>query len=94
MRLRYTAAALAHLEAIYDFLADRNQVAARRITADIRAAAERLRDFPYIGRKSAIADTHEWVVQGSPYLIVYSMNRMPRFACSRSSTGPKIGRSN
>jgi addiction module RelE/StbE family toxin len=74
MRLRYTAAALAHLEAIYDFLADRNQVAVRRITADIRAAAERLRDFPYIGRKSAIADTHEWVVQGSPYLIVYEVD--------------------
>lgn len=46
MRLRYTADALAHLETIYDFLIERNPTAARRTTGDIRAAAERLRDFP------------------------------------------------
>jgi len=74
MRLRYTADALAHLETIYDFLVERNPTAARRTAGDIRAAAERLRDFPYIGRKSSVADTHEWVVRGTPYLIVYEVD--------------------
>jgi plasmid stabilization system protein ParE len=41
------------------------------MSADIRAAAERLCEFPYIGRKGEWPDTHEWVVQGSPYVIVY-----------------------
>jgi plasmid stabilization system protein ParE len=36
MRLRYTVDALAHLEAINDFLSERNPAAARRVIADIR----------------------------------------------------------
>jgi plasmid stabilization system protein ParE len=70
MRLRFTADALVHLASIYEFLTDRNEMAARRILAEIRAAAERLRDFPYIGRRGEVAGTHEWVVRGSPYLII------------------------
>ncbi len=74
MRLRYTADALAHLQNIYDFLADRNQSAARRIAVDIRMAAERLVDFPRLGRKGDVPGTNEWVVRGSPYLIVYEID--------------------
>ncbi len=74
MRLHYTTDALGHLEAIYNFLLERNPTAARRIAGDIRGAAERLCEFPYLGRKSAVADTHEWVVRGSPYLIVYEVD--------------------
>jgi toxin ParE1/3/4 len=76
MRLRYTADALAHLEHIYDYLTDRNPVVARRIFADVRAAAERLRDFPHIGRKGEVAGTHEWVVRGSPYLVIYEIDEI------------------
>jgi toxin ParE1/3/4 len=74
MRLRYSGDALVHLEHIFDFLTDRNPAAAIRILADIRAAAERLCDFPHIGRKGEYPDTHEWVVRGSPYLIVYEVD--------------------
>jgi addiction module RelE/StbE family toxin len=74
MRLRYTADALAHLRSINDFLTDRNPLAARRIAADVRAAAERLREFPHIGRKGDLVGTNEWVVRGSPYLIVYEVD--------------------
>ena len=74
VRLRYTAAALTHLETIHDFLVERNPTAAQRTASDIRAAAEQLRDFPYLGRKSAVADTHEWVVRGSPYLLIYEVD--------------------
>ncbi len=74
MRLRYTADALAHLQNIYDFLFDRNAAAARRIVADIRTAAARLTDFPHLGRTGDVAGTHEWVVRGTPYLIVYEVD--------------------
>jgi toxin ParE1/3/4 len=74
MRLRFTADALAHLQNIYDFLVDRNEAAARRIASDIRAAASRLTDFPHLGRPGDAAGTHEWVVRGTPYLIVYEVD--------------------
>ena len=74
MRLRYTAEALVHLGAIYDFIFERNPAAARRIAADIRAAAHRLVDFPEMGRKGEASGSREWVVRASPYLIVYEFD--------------------
>lgn len=74
MRLRYTSDALAHLDAIYNFLAERNAAAARRVAADIRTAAERLRDFPQMARLGSVSGTHEWVVRGTPYLLVYEID--------------------
>ncbi len=71
MRLRYTTDALTHLEAINNFLNERNPAAARRVAADIRMAAERLCEFPHIGRIGEASGTRQWVVRGSPYIIVY-----------------------
>ena len=74
MRLRYTTEALANLEAINDFLSERNPAAARRIAAEIRAAAQRLCEFPHIGRTGDAKETRQWVVRRSPYLIVYEVD--------------------
>lgn len=74
VKLHFTADAVAHLGNIHEFLAARNPAAARRILFDIRMAAERLRDFPNIGRKGDVTGTHEWVVRGSPYIIVYEVD--------------------
>lgn len=74
MRLRYTTDALAHLQSINRFLSERNPAAARRIMADIRAAGLRLCVYPRIGRRGQVAGTHEWAVQGSPYILVYEID--------------------
>ncbi|MDP2410771.1 MAG: type II toxin-antitoxin system RelE/ParE family toxin [Pseudolabrys sp.] len=74
--MRYTAAALEHLESIYSYIAERNEPAARRIVSDIRGAAERLRSFPRMARAGGVSGTQEWVVRGSPYLIVYEVDQM------------------
>jgi plasmid stabilization system protein ParE len=71
MRLHYTTEALAHLEAINDFLTQRNPAAARRMTAEIQAAARRLCQFPQMGREEEAGGIRVWAVQRSPYLIVY-----------------------
>lgn len=76
MRLRYTAEAVAHLSSIYNFLIERNPVAARRVVTSIRGAASRLREFPYIGHKGDDPGTREWVVRGLPYLIVYEVDML------------------
>jgi len=74
MRLRYTADALAHLQSMHAYIAERNPAAARRVMADIRLAAVRLCDFPQLGRTAQWPGTREWVVQGSPYIAVYQID--------------------
>lgn len=71
MRLRYTSDALDHLANIRDYLNERNPIVAHRILADIKTAARRLSEFPELGRVGDWPDTRVWVVQRSPYLIVY-----------------------
>ncbi len=73
MRLRYSAKARAQIESIYDFLVERNPSAARRIAAEIRASARSLIDVPHMGRTGEVSGTREWIVRGSPYLIVYEV---------------------
>lgn len=74
VRLRYTVEARAHIEAIHGYIEERNHTAARRVAARIKAAAERLAAFPYIGREGLVPKTREWVVRGLPYIIVYEVN--------------------
>lgn len=71
MRLRLTAEALGHLSNIRNYLNERNPTVARRVLRDIQSSARRLREFPHLGRAGPWPDTRIWVVQHSPYLIVY-----------------------
>jgi plasmid stabilization system protein ParE len=71
MRLRYTVSARLQLRSIFDFIAARNPAAARRILAELQAAARRLLNFPLSGRAGQKPGTRELVVLGTPYLIVY-----------------------
>ena len=74
MKLRFTTDALSHLTAIVDYISELNPSAAVRVAADIRASAERLRNFPRMARPGAVTGTHEWVVRGTPYLLVYEVD--------------------
>ena len=74
MRLRFSAAARRHIESIFEFLVQRNPAAAGRVVTEIRASARLLIEFPHMGRAGEVAGTREWVVRGSPYLIVYEIN--------------------
>jgi plasmid stabilization system protein ParE len=71
VKLRFTAEALEHIAAIYSYIRDRNSVAATQVVARIRAAAEQLAEFPRMGHVGRVPGTHEWVVRGLPYIIVY-----------------------
>lgn len=69
--LRYTADARKHIAGIYQYIRERNPAAATQVVARIRLAAERLAEFPRIGHAGRVDGTHEWVVRGLPYIIVY-----------------------
>ena len=49
MKLRYAAEARGHIAAIFNFINERNPVAATQVVTRIRLAAERLAEFPRIG---------------------------------------------
>jgi len=71
VRLRFTAEAREHIAGIYSYIRDRNPVAATQVVARIRFAAEQLAEFPRMGHVGRVSGTHEWVVGGLPYIIVY-----------------------
>jgi addiction module RelE/StbE family toxin len=74
MTLRYTRRARRHLDAIAEYIADRNPAAARRVGERIREAVSLLGDLPYIGREGVLAGTRELVVPGLPYVVVYRVD--------------------
>ena len=71
LKLRWTHPALADLVEAQNYIARDNATAVRAIAQRIWDAAQKLRDNPDIGRKGHVQGTREWVVNGSPYLIVY-----------------------
>jgi toxin ParE1/3/4 len=46
---------------------------AARYSVAIRAALELLSYFPRFGHPGAAGGTYEWVVRGTPYIIVYEL---------------------
>ena len=72
-----TERAHAHLEGIYEYISERNPVAARQVMHRIRKATEMLCYFPEAGRSGRSPGTREWVVTGLPYIIVYELSDHP-----------------
>jgi toxin ParE1/3/4 len=71
LRIRWTGSALADLEAIGDFIALDNAVAAQRMVVGLVASVDALRDHPNLGRPGRLTGTRELVVSGTPYVVPY-----------------------
>ena len=71
MRIRWTGSALADLEAIGDFIALDNAVAAQRMAVGLVASVDVLRDHPNLGRPGRLTGTRELIVSGTPYVVPY-----------------------
>jgi toxin ParE1/3/4 len=71
LRIRWTGSALADLEAIGDFIALDNPVAAQRMMVGLVASVDALRDHPNLGRPGRLTGTRELVVSGTPYVVPY-----------------------
>lgn len=57
------------------YIAERNPRAAIEVGDAIEAAVARLADFPKSGRPGRVQSTRELVVTGTPYVIVYRIER-------------------
>ena len=70
LTLVWRASALADLEEIVAYIAERNEAAARRLQDAIEACAERLPQFPFLYRPGRVEGTREAVVHPN-YILVY-----------------------
>ena len=71
MEVRWLEDALADLEAIQDYLLERDPAAARRMVVILREAGSRLSRLSDRGRPGRWPGTRELVVAGTPYLLPY-----------------------
>ena len=73
-RLLFAEPAARDLGEIVDFIALDNPAAAAGVYRGIVGAAEKLPEFPGLGRPGRHPQTRELIVAGLPYLIVYEVD--------------------
>jgi toxin ParE1/3/4 len=75
VQIYWTRRYLIELQAIGDYIAERNPRAARRIVNDVHSRTTALlSQNPFIGRPGEIEGTRELVVSGTPYVVAYRVN--------------------
>lgn len=70
-RVFWSARAERDLDSASDFIADDNLDAAERLIQTVERAAEKLGDYPLMGRTGKLSETRELSVPGQPYFLVY-----------------------
>jgi addiction module RelE/StbE family toxin len=75
MKVIWTNPALKDLEAILDYIALENPIAAYEVATSIQLATEKLADFPDIGRQGRVANTRELILPDLPYVLPYEVCR-------------------
>ncbi len=72
---RYTLEARRHIAEIYAHIKLHNPLAAVGVIVRIQLAARSLGLFPRMGRVGIAPNTHELLVKGLPYVIVYELRQ-------------------
>jgi toxin ParE1/3/4 len=75
MKVRFTAPAKQDLIAIQDYIARDDEAAAYRVAQRIRTQVGGLAQHPQLGRPGHIAGTRELSITGTPYFVVYRIER-------------------
>lgn len=75
MKLDWTPLAISHLQSAYRYIARDNLAAAENIVEQILGAAERLADYPSMGRSGRIEGTRELVIPGTPFIVTYRIRQ-------------------
>jgi addiction module RelE/StbE family toxin len=75
MKLKIQASARSDLDNIFDWISqDSPSNAAAVIERILDAMDNAIVHFPSMGRKGQVVGTREWMVQNSPYLIIYEID--------------------
>ncbi|HKY87611.1 MAG TPA: type II toxin-antitoxin system RelE/ParE family toxin [Pseudorhodoplanes sp.] len=73
MKVIIREVAYGDLDRIYSWIAKDRPPAADAVVDRILDSIEQLGRFPFMGHIGRAPDTHEWVVPGLPYIIVYTL---------------------
>ena len=75
MTIIWTDSAIRHLESAWEYLAAENPAAADSRIDRILDAAEKLAQYPELGRKGRIPTTRELVITDTPFLVAYRIHK-------------------
>lgn len=67
--------ALEDREAIMDYIAQDNPIAAINVDDEIERQADQLIEHPKLGRAGRVKGTRELVISGTPYIIAYQIDK-------------------
>jgi toxin ParE1/3/4 len=73
MKLRWTPRAVADLEEISDYLVAVNPQAWERLLLRVERLTEAILDFPLMGKAGLVPGTREFVLSGTPYILVFQL---------------------
>lgn len=71
MKLAWTRPAILDLREAGAYIASENPHAAERMAGRVREAVEFLPEQPNLGRPGRVPGTREFVVSGTPFIVVY-----------------------
>ena len=71
MQIRWSPAAAADLEQLFDYIRTDNPGAAQRVAQTIYERAAGLGTYPYQGRRGRVAGTRELPLSPLPFIVVY-----------------------
>ena len=74
MKVIIRDAAYDDLDRIYEWIAKDRPRSADSVIDRILESIDQLGRFPFIGHAGKAAGTHEWVVTGLPYIVVYEID--------------------
>jgi toxin ParE1/3/4 len=73
MKLRWTPRAVADLEEISDYLAAASPQAWKHLLLRVERLTETILDFPLMGKAGLVPGTREFVLSGTPYILVFQL---------------------
>jgi toxin ParE1/3/4 len=73
--LRWSRFSVADRLAIFDYLEERNPLAAAEVDLAIERQVQRLTNYPMLGKAGRVEGTRELMIKGTPYLVAYQLER-------------------
>lgn len=76
MKIIWDSRAVEDLGGVLDYIDQRNPTAALKTYQLIAGSVSQLATHPFLGRVGRVPETREMVVNGTPYLVAYSVGDM------------------
>ena len=73
MKLRWTPRAVADMEEISDYLVAVSPQAWEHLLLRVERLTETILDFPLMGKAGLLPGTREFVLSGTPYILVFQL---------------------